>query len=101
RAAWAVNKNSENQRGAVCEAGDVETKIVSSPKQDDVKACLNKKDDNGQTGKPSGSGSGSNSSDKDDDDSSDKDSDDEDTTSGASSVAAHVLVAAMAMLLSL
>ncbi|KAJ1756126.1 40S ribosomal protein S27, partial [Coemansia sp. RSA 1824] len=124
RSAWAVNKNYENQNGAVCEAGDVETKTVSSPKQDDIKECLNKKDDNGTAGKPSDSSSGSSQDDdknsssgsnsKDEDSSDENDSDendsddsgsdedideDSDTSSGASAVTAQLSAAVAAALL--
>ncbi|KAJ2483383.1 1 3-beta-glucanosyltransferase gel4 [Coemansia sp. RSA 2131] len=123
RSAWAVNKNYKNQNGAVCEAGDVETKTVGSPKQDDVKKCLSEKDDNGVVGKPSGSGSGSkdddkssssgsNSKDEDsseegdinendsDENSSDEDKDeDSDASSGASTVTAQLSAAVAAVLL--
>ncbi|KAJ1833153.1 40S ribosomal protein S27, partial [Coemansia sp. RSA 2708] len=93
RAAWAVNKNYENQRGAVCSAGDVGTKIVDNPKQSDASKCLSEKDDNGVTGKPSGSGGSS--SDKDDE----ENESDDDSTSGASAIAVQLsaVVAAAAM----
>ncbi|KAJ2147641.1 hypothetical protein IW142_001519, partial [Coemansia sp. RSA 564] len=97
RSAWAVNKNYENQRSAVCEAGDVETKIIGSPKQGDVKKCLSEKDDNGVVGKPSGSGS---SSSKDEDNSDDSDSDeDSNESSGASAVTAQLAAAVAAVML--
>ncbi|KAJ2118715.1 hypothetical protein IW147_006348, partial [Coemansia sp. RSA 720] len=83
-------------RSAVCEAGDVGTKIVSSPKQGDVKKCLSEKDDNGVVGKPSGSGSGSKDDDSSDDSGSDEDSD---TSSGAATVTARLSVAVAAVLL--
>ncbi|KAJ2782841.1 40S ribosomal protein S27 [Coemansia javaensis] len=64
RAAWAISKNYENQRGAVCTAGDVDVKIVASPKVTDTAKCLTMKDDNGGAGAPSTAGShGSSNSD--------------------------------------
>ncbi|KAJ2711450.1 40S ribosomal protein S27 [Coemansia spiralis] len=57
RAAWAINKNYVNQRGAVCTAGDVPTKIVSSPKVTDTGKCLTMKDDSGHAGASHSSGS--------------------------------------------
>ncbi|KAJ2626873.1 40S ribosomal protein S27 [Coemansia sp. RSA 1290] len=107
RAAWAVNKNYENQRGAVCEAGDIGTKIVSSPKQSDASKCLSMKDDLGQAGSSSSNNNNNNSNDSDSDDdsngqgsqngSSDEDDDTpEDATSGASSAAAQLSAVAVA-----
>ncbi|KAJ2766768.1 hypothetical protein IWQ57_004231, partial [Coemansia nantahalensis] len=65
RAAWAINKNYENQRGAVCTAGDVPAKIVSSPEVSDASKCLAMKDDGGNAGAPHASGGGSSGSDGD------------------------------------
>ncbi|KAJ2609405.1 1 3-beta-glucanosyltransferase gel4 [Coemansia sp. RSA 1365] len=84
RAAWAINKSFEDQKGAKCSAGDIDVKTVDSPKQDDVTKCVDKKDDNGNDGT---SGGGSNSNKTDGGDSEGKDNDDD--TGSASALAIH------------
>ncbi|KAJ2794703.1 1 3-beta-glucanosyltransferase gel4 [Coemansia guatemalensis] len=81
RAAWAINKSFEDQRGAKCSAGDIDVKTVDSPKQSDVSECVARQDDNGNDGTSAGA------SNKDADDDEDSDASDGDNTSAASALA--------------
>ncbi|KAJ2160937.1 40S ribosomal protein S27 [Coemansia sp. RSA 552] len=93
RAAWAINKNFENQNGAKCEAGDVDTKTVDSPKED-IKSCLSKKDDNGDAGGSSNSGKNNKGDSKDDDTKGDGESDED---GGAAAIVASLSIAVAAL----
>ncbi|KAJ2083892.1 1 3-beta-glucanosyltransferase gel4 [Coemansia sp. RSA 988] len=53
RAAWAINKSFEDQKGAKCSAGDIDVKIDHTPKQEPSE-CLTKEDDNGNEGTSAG-----------------------------------------------